>query len=135
MSRAVNLQTMSLFDEIVAARAFDRFGEVFTDHVVDHDAADGAGPGLPGVVAFWREFTDAFPDLGMQVDLMHADDEHVSLAYRFSGTDLGGFMGHRPTGLRFGTRAMEIARFADGRVIERWGATDTLGILRQLGLQ
>jgi predicted ester cyclase len=135
MSQADNVKVLALFDEIVTARAFDRFGEVFADHVVDHDAADGQGPGLSGVVTFWRGFTRSFPDVAMEVDLIRADDDHVAVAYRFSGTDLGGFMGNEPSGRQFTVRAMEIARFADGRVAERWGTTDTLSILDQLNLR
>lgn len=30
---------------------------------------------------------------------------------------------------------MQVGRFADGKIVERWGATDELGILRQLGAQ
>jgi predicted ester cyclase len=135
VSRAENLKTLALFDEIVAARAFDRFGEVFADHVVDHDAADGQGPGLPGVIAFWQEFTRSLPDLAMTADLLLADRDYVALAYRFSGTDTGGYLGHEPTGRWFTARAIEIARFADGRIFARWGATDTLSILDQLHLR
>lgn len=29
---------------------------------------------------------------------------------------------------------MQIARFEDGKVKERWGLTDQLGVLRQLGV-
>jgi len=28
---------------------------------------------------------------------------------------------------------MQIARFEDGKIIERWGATDELGIFQQIG--
>jgi predicted ester cyclase len=29
---------------------------------------------------------------------------------------------------------MQISRFADGKMVERWGSSDELGMLRQLGL-
>lgn len=134
MSQETNLKAVALFDEIVKAREFHRIPEVFAEDVIDHDAADGQGPGVSGVIAFWKGFASSFPDLRVDADLLLADDEYVTLAYRFSGTDTGGFMGYPPTGRHFSVRALEIAKFADGLEVERWGATDTLGILNQLGL-
>ncbi len=29
---------------------------------------------------------------------------------------------------------MQVGRFENGRIVERWGCTDILGILQQLGL-
>jgi hypothetical protein len=29
---------------------------------------------------------------------------------------------------------MQISRFADGKMVERWGSSDELGMLQQLGL-
>ena len=38
-----------------------------------------------------------------------------------------------PTGQRIEARGMQIGRFENGKIVERWGSTDELGIMRQLG--
>ena len=51
-----------------------------------------------------------------------------------SGTHTGDFMGHAATGKRFTVRNVQVMGFRDGKACDRWGSTDELGILKQLGL-
>jgi predicted ester cyclase len=51
-----------------------------------------------------------------------------------SGTHTDEFLGHAPTGKRFTVRNVQVLGFRDGKASDRWGSTDELGILRQLGL-
>ena len=43
-------------------------------------------------------------------------------------------MGFKPTGRTFKAPAMQLGRWENGRCVERWGVTDQLEILKQLGL-
>lgn len=43
-------------------------------------------------------------------------------------------MGLPPTGKRFQLDLIEIARFRDGKIVERWTERDFLKLLQQLGL-
>jgi predicted ester cyclase len=47
---------------------------------------------------------------------------------------MGEYMGYAPTGKHFEVRSLQIGRFENGKIKERWGSTDILGILGQLGL-
>jgi steroid delta-isomerase-like uncharacterized protein len=134
MSKEQNVATQGLAGEIAATRQFDRFGEVFAEGVVDHDAADDQAPGVEGIKQYWRGVLESFPDFKLDVDVFLADEDHVTLAYRLSGTHQGKYMGHAPTGKRFEVRSMQVGRFENGRIVERWGCTDILGMLQQLGL-
>jgi predicted SnoaL-like aldol condensation-catalyzing enzyme len=117
MSNDVNMAAQQHLGELLEQRAFDRFGEVWAEDVVDHDPAPGAAAGLAGIVAFWQEFTTAFPDVALQ-----------------PGTHSGVFQGHAATGRTFSVRGLQTARFADGKIVERWGATDEKGLAEQLQL-
>ena len=64
---------------------------------------------------------------------MVADDENVSFAYTLKGTHQGDFMGISGTGKSIEVRGMQISRFKDGKMVERWGSSDELGILKQIG--
>ena len=43
-------------------------------------------------------------------------------------------MDRAPTGRQIQVAAIDICRFADGKVVEHWGQTDALGMMEQLGL-
>ena len=63
-----------------------------------------------------------------------ADDEQVAFAYTLTGTHNGAFQGHDASGKAFAVRGVQISKFADGKLVERWGSSDELGIMTQLGL-
>lgn len=135
MSREINLAASQHLGELVNAGAFDRLGEVFAPGVVDHDPAPDQGPGVEGFRNFFTTLAAAFPDAHIDVDATVADDEQVAIAYRLTGTHQGDFLGVAPTGRRMEARGVQLARFQDGKIIERWGSSDELGILRQLGAE
>jgi len=110
------------------------FDDIWSADLVDHDPAPGQGPGGQGLQQFWSDFLAAFPDLTIEVDQMLATDELLSMAYRVSGTHDGDFMGVGPTGKPIEIRGLQMSRHADdGTILERWGSSDVLGILEQIG--
>ena len=136
MSRETNMAAQQKLGEIVNAGEFDRLTEVFAPDVVDHDPAPGQGPGPEGFRTFFTALTEAFPDAHLDVDALVADENFVTIAYRLTGTHQGDFHGVAGTGTKIEARGVQVARFNDeGKIIERWGSTDELGILKQLGVQ
>ncbi len=81
-------------------------------------------------------FLTSFPDVEMEIVDLIAEGERVVGRFRCSGTHVGEWRGHAPTGRRF-ERVDEvyIFRVVDGRIVEAWGLEDSLSRLRQLGLQ
>jgi predicted ester cyclase len=71
--------------------------------------------------------------LSVSIEHMVADEDNVAFAYTVTGTHTDNFMGVSPTGKRIQARGMQIARFENGKVVERWGSSDELGILKQIG--
>ena len=135
MARADNEATQQRLGEIINSSEIDRLGEVFADDVVDHDPAPVQGPGVEGFKDFFRVLKGAFPDAKVDPELLVADDEHVSIAYTLTGTHEGEFQGVAPTGREISVRGVQIARFRDGKIVERWGSTDELGIMSQIGAE
>ncbi len=133
--KKTNVAAQEKLGEILNAKSFDRLDEVFSADVVDHDPAPDQGPGVAGFQTFFGSLNSAFPDFQIGVDSMLADDDQVAIAYHLEGTHEGDFQGIAPTGKRVKARALQVARFADGKIVERWGSTDELGIVRQLGAQ
>jgi steroid delta-isomerase-like uncharacterized protein len=134
MTKDINVQVQQRLGEIIEARDLDRFGEVWAADVVDHDPAADQAPGIEGIRAFWSEFLSAFPDLKLEPQILTADDDSVSAVFTITGTHTGDFQGHGPTGNTFEVRGIQVAKFRDGKIVERWGSTDEKGLAEQLQL-
>jgi steroid delta-isomerase-like uncharacterized protein len=134
MSKEVNLGTLAKFAEAVNTGNFDLFKETVALDNVDHDPARGQVPGPEGYRAFFTGLRNAFPDLEVGLETMVADEESIAIAYTLSGTQKGSFMGVAPTGRKMKIRGMQISKFRDGKMVERWGSSDELGLLHQLGV-
>jgi len=55
-------------------------------------------------------------------------------AYTMTGIHQGVLMGIAPTGKKMKIRGVQISKFRDGKMVERWGSSDQLGMLQQLGI-
>jgi predicted ester cyclase len=94
--------------------------------------------GVPEGPEGWRKATEvirgAFPDWRSDIQRMIAEDDLVAEHFIAHGTHRGSVMGETPTGHHVVLRGINIFRIADGKIIERWGRLDDLGLLQQLGL-
>jgi predicted ester cyclase len=92
-------------------------------------------PELAGKAREWIvPFRESFPDVHMQVRQMVADGETVAAWFVCSGTHLGVWRGHAPTGRRFRVDEVYFFEFVDGRIARARGIEDTFRRARQLGL-
>jgi steroid delta-isomerase-like uncharacterized protein len=134
MSKEANLATLGKFAEAVNTGNYDLFKESVSIDNVDHDPAPGQIPGPEGYRVFFSGLRDAFPDLSVALETMVADEESIAMAYTLTGTQNGSFMGMAPTGRKIKIRGVQISKFKDGKMVERWGSSDELGMLQQLGV-
>lgn len=133
MSREQNIAAQESLAENINNGDLDAAMESFSVDALDHDPAPGQGPGRAGFKDFFTELTSAFPDAHIEPATLVADDEHVCVAYTLTGTHKGDFQGIAATGRSIDVRGVQIGRFADGQIVERWGSTDEVGILKQIG--
>jgi steroid delta-isomerase-like uncharacterized protein len=133
MSQQENIAAQNRIAQAINEGNFDILRRGFTANVKEHDPAPGQKPGPDGFVEFFRAVRAAFPDFKLSADHMVANADNVALAYTMTGTHRGTFQGIVPTGKRIQARGMMIARFEGGKIAERWGSSDELGILTQLG--
>lgn len=129
----INIAASQHLGELVNNGDFSRLDEVFAADVVDHDPAPDQGPGPDGFKAFFASLGAAFPDAHIDVETMIADDDTVAFAYTLTGTQEGDFEGIPATGRSIRVRGLQISKFRNGMIVERWGSSDQLGILQQLG--
>lgn len=132
--KKTNIAAQQAFGDAVNSGRLEALDDVVATESVDHDPAPGQVPGPQGYREMFAEMRTAFPDLHVDVEHLTATDEDVAFAYTITGTNDGPFQGNEPTGKSIKVRGMQIGRFEDGRLAERWGSSDQLGIMTQLGL-
>jgi len=79
-------------------------------------------------------FHAAMPDLAFFVEDLFAEGDRVVFRVMIRGTQQGAFMGIAPTGKQLTVTAIDIARLENRKVVDNWGQSDMLGLMRLLGL-
>jgi steroid delta-isomerase-like uncharacterized protein len=133
MSNEANIQSLKKFAEAVNTENWDLMNEAVAPDNVDHDPSPGQVQGPQGYITFFKQLRAAFPDLKVELVHMVADDDNIAFAYELSGTQCGEFQGIPPTNKVIKARGLQISKFKNGAMVERWGSSDELGILKQIG--
>jgi predicted SnoaL-like aldol condensation-catalyzing enzyme len=117
------------------SRAAEFYADPFLSHDSDRGDAEGVQERRPTHMAGIAAGAKAtFPDRVLKNDLIACADDLLIVRVIVTGTMTGAMMGMAPTGKSFKTSAIDIYRFKDGKVVERWGNSDGLGMIAQLGL-
>ncbi len=102
---------------------------------VDHNPpAPDLPPGPEGVKQTLGLFRSALPDMHVTVEDIIAEGDKVVARITMSGTHRGELMGVAPTGKQITLGLIDIVRFDGGKLVERWGEGDMLGMMQQLGV-
>lgn len=126
---------LRLYDELMTQGNTDVFDELFSPDFVDRSFGPGLEAGRVEVAKGFAAFRAAFPDARAEVREVVAESDKVVVRFVLHGTHQGEFMGVPATGKAVSFTVIDILRVADNRIVERWGAEDNLGLLRQLGVK
>ncbi len=110
------------------------FDELLAPDVSDHAAAPGLPPGSEGWQRNRGIMATGFPDLRFTIEDLLADGDKVIARTVFTGTHRGDFFGLPATGKAVTVSSIHIFRLDAGCIVEHWGNSDDLGMLRQLGV-
>jgi steroid delta-isomerase-like uncharacterized protein len=80
-------------------------------------------------------YFDAFPDHTYFFSDFVADGDKVAIRYGSTGTHQGVFDGIPPTGKEIRGTAIGIFRLKDGKLVESWIESDSVGFYQQLGME
>jgi predicted ester cyclase len=112
----------------------ERLDELVVADVVHHDPYDPNGAdGLAGMKRTIERNRAAFADMRLTVEDQVAEGDRVVTRWRGEMTHTGDLGGVAATGRRVTTTGNTIDRFEDGKIVEAWRSTDTLGLLRGIG--
>lgn len=95
------------------------YAPTFVDHVNDLEFR-----GLEGTRESVDLYKTVLDDIEVKVEEQVVDGDRVTSRFVVTG---------RSGGRRVRFNGITISRFEDGKIVEDWSVTDTLGLLRQLG--
>jgi steroid delta-isomerase-like uncharacterized protein len=101
---------------------------------INHDPPVGVTADREGMRAAGALFRAACPDWHSEMDILVGEGDLVAERFTASGTHQGELLGVPPSGKTITMPGINIWRVREGRITERWGRLDELGLLRQLGL-
>jgi predicted ester cyclase len=110
--------------------------EIYAPHFVSHQHSHPHVRdvrGLSALIAFVREFREAFPDFHDSIDDQIAEGDKVVTRFAFTGTRRGVLMGLEPTNKRATWMGIVIDRLEQGKIVEEWVSWDLFGMMQQLG--
>lgn len=119
-------------EEVINTGEVGLVPEFVREDFVDHDPPPGASPDISGLGKAFARVRASFPDFRATVEDLVSEGDRVAYRWTFRGTHLGDFGGVPPTGRVAVWSVIGIARFAEGKMVERWQRLDTAGLLRQL---
>ena len=80
-------------------------------------------------------YFDAFPDHTYYFSDFLAEGDKVAIRYGSTGTHQGVFDGIPPTGKEIRRTAIGFVRLKDGKLVESWIESDSLGFMQKLGME
>jgi predicted ester cyclase len=109
------------------------------DEILTADYLDHAGPpnlpiGPDAVKVQVMAYRSGVPDLSFTVDMLVAEGDFVVCRWTGRGTQTGTLFGIPPTGRYGEMTGTHIFRAENNKLAERWGNSDDLGLLQQLGV-
>jgi steroid delta-isomerase-like uncharacterized protein len=125
------------FDEVWNQRNESAIDALMADDALVHGIAGADGSALRGPAAFrpfFRQFSQAFPDLRITVEDALVDGDKIAVRCSVTATHTGASMLAAPTNRPAHFTGMCIARVRDGKIVEGWNNFDFLSMYRQLGI-
>ena len=111
--------------ELVCSRkGIDLLSRYYSPEFVDH-VNDMRLEGLEGARRSVELYTKILSDIEIAVEEQFVDGDHVTSRFVVTGNSRG---------KRVSFNGITISRFKDGLIVEDWSVTDSLGVLRQLGV-
>jgi steroid delta-isomerase-like uncharacterized protein len=124
-----------LYDEALSGGDMNVVDEICADDFALHTPSSPEPiRGPEGFKRYVGTYRDAFPDVELVVEDIITEADTAALRGTLTGTHDGELVGIPPTGLEVSVMGMTIVRFENGKVVEMWSISDTLGLLQQLGV-
>ena len=115
-----------------------RVEDFYADEIISHNN-DAGGPGSivtpDDMRGMWEASRENNPDRVLEDELILCMDDFVVVRTNIKSQFNTPMAGYAPTGESYEASAIDIYRFEDGKVVERWGNADVAYIFQQLGFK
>ena len=123
------------YDEVMGQGRVELLDELMDPNFVDHgealfDSPQGRENLRQGIVAA----QGVLPNLNVELEDIIAEGDLVGVRGTMRCTHAGTFLGVPGTGHELRWKGLAMFRIADGKIAERWFNSDSVSIVRQLGL-
>jgi steroid delta-isomerase-like uncharacterized protein len=122
------------FEEVWGLGKLDALDDIVSNNIVVHVAGRDI-EGIENFKKFILGYRNAFPDIKFTIEEIIAQGDKVAERFTVRGTHQGELPGIPPTGKQIKITSIDIARYVDGKMVERWGQPDFLGMMQQLGME
>lgn len=131
MSEDLAQRARRLVEQGIGAADMAVLEELVAPDVIEHQR--GNNPGVAGAKEVARTLHRWMSEFSLTVDALVVDGDTVWARSTARGINTGKIMGTPPSGRPVEVSVFDVLRFADGRLVEHWGAADQLGLLLQVG--
>lgn len=124
------------FSDIITQGQLAVADEIFAANHIFHDphSPPGGWPNGPeGPKMIASVFGGSFSDWDVTIEDQIAEGDRVATRWTASATHTGPLQGMPPTGKAINVTGVNVARFAEGKIVESWSNFDMLTLLQQLG--
>ncbi|MBT5240712.1 MAG: SnoaL-like domain-containing protein [Rhodospirillaceae bacterium] len=137
--QAENLNTyLQIHKVLFSDRDVSRVEEFYADEIISHNN-DAGGPGSvvkpDDMRKMWESSLKNNPERVLEDELILCVDDFVVVRTVIKSSFNTPLAGYPPTGEPYEITGIDIYRFDDGKVVERWGNADVAFIFRQLGFK
>ena len=124
------------FDTIWNSGELQRESEfVAKDIVVHAPPIPGIPDGIAGPLAIVGAFRAAMPDIHLTQDVLFGGGDRVVQVWTTRGMHSGGdLFGFPASGNELVLTGINVFRVENGKIAERWGSMDLMGLMQQLGV-
>lgn len=135
MSEANKSVVRRFYDEVMSQGRAEVLDEVMAEGFVDHgEALFGSPQGRETIRQGVVNIHGVLPGLNVHLEEVIAEGDLVGVRGIMRCTHGGAFLGVAGTGHELSWRGNAMFRVIDGKITERWFNSDSISILRQLGL-
>jgi len=124
------------FEEVWNKSQIEAIDRLLADDAIAHGLTDAHGNelrGPAGFKTFFRQFTNAFPDIHVEVVDAICEGDKIAARCVVTGTHQGEALGIAGTQRPVNFTGMTILRIKEGKIIEAWNNFDFLGLSIQIG--
>jgi steroid delta-isomerase-like uncharacterized protein len=134
MSQSPEAVVREWFEELWNQKKVETIDRLFAADGIAHGLSGDVMKGPDGFRPFYQAFSEAFPDLHIEVLRAIVEGEFVVAHNRATGSHSGHTLGFSATGRNATFEGVTIVRVVDGKIVEGWNFYDFLSMYQQLGV-